>query len=601
MFIRQFFQTQNGRRNAYWALVESYRTPRGPRQRVVAWLGKLDEAGRLGMRAAAEQANDPHSSAKPCSSEAQLQFDFDREGGGTETPPTEPRWVEVNANAVRVENLKQFGGPWLALELIRRLQLDTFLERVLPQGRERVPWSLSALILVVARLLEPSSELHTAEQWYPKTALAELLGVPIERVDDNRLYRTLDHLLPHKRELEIHLKQRLGELFNLEYDLLLYDVTSTYFEGQAEANPLAQRGYSRDKRSDCKQVCIGLVVSRCGMPLGYEVFAGNTADSTTVEHIVETMEGRYGKSDRIWVMDRGMVSEDNIAFLREGGRRYLVGTPKPMLKKFEQELLKEDWHQVREGLEVKLCAPPCDETQEVDSKDGEQEPEIFILCRSQDRFQKEDAIVRRFEKKIEDRLTRMQARCQRQHRDPAKVEREVGRVLGQNTRAAGLFDVRVETTKDGAAQLTWSKREAARNWATLSAGCYLLRTNVTDWSDEDLWRTYIQLTEAEAAFRIHKSDLSLRPIWHQKEDRVLAHILVCFLAYVLWKMLGQWCAKAGLGDEPRRVLAELSEIRQMDVVLPTREGREIRSRCISRPSDHQQILLDHLGVRLPKK
>ncbi len=601
MFIRQFFQTQNGRRNAYWALVESYRTPRGPRQRVVAWLGKLDEAGRLGMRAAAEQANDPHSSAMPCSSEAQLQFDFDRKEDEAETPPTEPRWVEVNANAVRVENLKQFGGPWLALELIRRLQLDTFLERVLPQGRERVPWSLSALILVVARLLEPSSELHTAEQWYPKTALPELLGVPIERVDDNRLYRTLDHLLPHKRELEIHLKQRLGELFDLEYDLLLYDVTSTYFEGQAEANPLAQRGHSRDKRSDCKQVCIGLVVSRCGMPLGYEVFAGNTADSTTVEHIVETMEGRYGKSDRIWVMDRGMVSEDNIAFLREGGRRYLVGTPKPMLKKFEQELLKEDWHQVREGLEVKLCAPPCDETQEVDSKDGEQEPEIFILCRSQDRFQKEDAIVRRFEKKIEDRLTRMQARCQRQRRDSAKVEREVGRVLGQNTRAAGLFDVRVETMKDGSAQLTWSKREAARDWATLSAGCYLLRTNVTDWSDEDLWRTYIQLTEAEAAFRIHKSDLSLRPIWHQKQDRVLAHILVCFLAYVLWKMLAQWCAKAGLGDEPRRVLAELSEIRQMDVVLPTREGLEIRSRCISRPSDHQQILLDHLGVHLPKK
>ena len=601
MFIRQFFQTQNGRRNAYWALVESYRTPRGPRQRVVAWLGKLDEAGRLGMRAAAEQSEDPGSSAKRGSDEAQLQFDFDREGGETETPPTEPRWVEVNVNAVRVENLKQFGGPWLALELIRRLQLDTFLERVLPRGRERVPWSLSALILVIARLLEPASELHTAEQWYPKTSLPGLLGVPIERVDDNRLYRTLDQLLPHKRELEIHLKQRLGELFDLEYDLLLYDVTSTYFEGQADANPLAQRGYSRNKRSDCKQVCIGLVVSRCGMPLGYEVFAGNTADSTTVEQIVETMESRYGKSERIWVMDRGMVSEDNIAFLQDGGRRYLVGTPKSMLKKFEQELLKDDWHQVREGLEVKLCSRPCDEREDADSKEEEQEAEIFILCRSQDRFQKEDAIVRRFEKKIEERLTRMQARCQRQRRDPAKVEREVGRVLGQNTRAAGLFDVRVERTNDGAARLTWSKREAARDWATLSAGCYLLRTNVTDWSDEDLWRTYIQLTEAEAAFRIHKSDLSLRPIWHQKSDRVLAHILVCFLAYVLWKMLAQWCAKAGLGDEPRRVLAELSEIRQMDVVLPTREGCEIRSRCISRPSDHQQILLDHLGVRLPKK
>jgi transposase len=599
MFIRQFFQTQNGRRNAYWALVESYRTASGPRQRIVAWLGKLDEAGRLGVQVAAEHTNDPHAStATPCGP-AQLELAFDEEGND---PSVEPRFVEVDVHAVRVENLKQFGGPWLALELVRRLRLDTFLERVLPQGREQVPWSLSALILVVARLLDPSSELYTAEQWYPKTALPELLGVPVEHVDDNRLYRTLDQLLPHKAALETHLKQRLGELFGLEYDLLLYDVTSTYFEGEAKANPLAQRGYSRDNRGDCKQVCIGLVVSRCGMPLGYEVFAGNTADSTTVEHIVETMEARYGKSDRIWVMDRGMVSEDKIAFLRKGQRRYLVGTPKPMLKRFEQELLKDDWHQIREGLEVKLCAWPGDlDAEETDAEVGQEDPEIFILCRSQDRFQKEDAIVRRFEQKIEARLTRMQTRCERQRRDVAKVERDVGRVLGQNTRAARLFDVRVERTETGGARLSWTKREAVRDWATLSTGCYLLRTNVTDWSDEDLWKTYIQLTEAEAAFRIHKSDLSLRPIWHQKQDRVLAHILVCFLAYVLWKMLAQWCAKAGLGHEPRRVLSELSELRQMDVVLPTREGVEIRTRCISRPSDHQQILLDHLGLRLPKK
>jgi transposase len=600
MFIRQFFQTLNGRRNAYWALVESYRTASGPRQRVVAWLGKLDEVGRLGVRTAAELAEDPKASTP--TRDDQLRLEFETGLDQADDPPVEPRWVEVNANAVRVEHLKQFGGPWLALELIRRLQLDSFFERVLPQGREQVPWSLSALILVVARLLEPSSELYTAEQWYPKTALPELLGVPVEHVDDNRLYRTLDQVLPLKQALETHLKNRLGELFDLEYDLLLYDVTSTYFEGEANANPLAQRGYSRDNRSDCKQVCIGLVVSRCGMPLGYEVFAGNTADSTTVEHIVETMERRYGKSDRIWVMDRGMVSEEKIAFLRKGGRRYLVGTPKPMLKRFEQEILKDDWHQVRDGLEVKLCAWPGDEeAEEPDAKDGEEDPEIFILCRSQDRFQKEDAIVRRFEQKIEARLTRMQARCERQRRDVAKVEREVGRVLGQNTRAARLFDVRVERTAEGGARLSWSKREAVRDWATLSAGCYLLRTNVTDWSDEDLWKTYIQLTEAEAAFRIHKSDLSLRPIWHQKQDRVLAHILVCFLAYVLWKTLAQWCAKAGLGDEPRRVLSELCEIRQMDVVLPTREGIEIRTRCVSRPSDHQQILLDRLGLRLPKK
>lgn len=599
MYIRQYFKTRNGERQAYWALVESYRGESGPRQRVVAWLGKLDEAGRLGVQQAAVG-----SSGTPSSEKQSLLFD-------DETGETEPRWVEVNTSAVRVENCRQFGGPWLALELIRRLKLDEFLARVIPEGRERVPWSLSSLVLVIGRLLDPSSELHTSEQWYPKTALPELLGVPACRVDDNRLYRTLDQLLPHKAALEAHLKNRLGELFDLEYDLLLYDVTSTFFEGQARFD-LAQRGYSRDQRSDCKQVCIGLVVSRCGMPLGYEVFAGNTADVTTVKQIVTTMEDRYGKSDRIWVMDRGMVSEANLQFLREGGRRYIVGTPKSLLKKFEQQLLSQDWHKLREGLEVKLCVVPHDTDDEEDSADTESAedtektshtdtPEIFILCRSQDRWQKEDAILRRFEQKIEARLKSMAARCEKQKRQPAKVEREVGRLLGQNTRAARLFEVTVESTEDGRARVKWSKVADRRDWATLSAGCYLLRTNVRDWSDEELWKAYIQLTEAEAAFRIHKSDLSLRPIWHQKEDRVLAHILVCFLSYVLWKTLGQLCQVAGLGHEPRRVLSELSEIRLVDVVLPTRDGLEIRTRCVSRPTDHQQILLEKLQLRLPSK
>lgn len=598
MFIRPYYKRVHGKRQAYWALIESYRTERGPRNRVVAWLGKLDEAGRLGVQQAAAENSDSTSPERQG-----VLFD-------EEVEEIEPRWVEVNASAVRVENCRQFGGPWLALELIRRLKLDEFLTRVMPIGRETIPWSLSSLVLVIGRLLDPSSELHTAEHWYPKTALPELLGVPVHQVDDNRLYRALDELLPHKAALEEHLKNRLGELFDLEYDLLLYDVTSTFFEGQAEF-PMAQRGYSRDQRGDCKQVCIGLVVSRCGMPLGYEVFAGNTADVTTVKHIVATMENRYGKSDRIWVMDRGMVSEANLKFLREGNRRYIVGTPKSLLKQVEQQLLSEGWHKIREGLEVKLCAVPHDAGADEDSEEGEEEeapdiantvpsPETFILCRSQDRWQKEEAIVRRFEQKIEDRLKSMATRCEKQKRQPMKVEREVGRLLGQNTRAAKLFDVTVGAI-DGRARLTWKKVERLRDWTTLSAGCYLLRTNVADWSDEELWKAYIQLTEAEAAFRIHKSDLSLRPIWHQKEDRVLAHILVCFLSYVLWKTLSQLCEAAGLGNEPRRVLTELSEIRLMDVILPTREGLEIRKRCIGRPSDHQQILLDQLRWKLPAK
>ncbi len=599
MFIRQCFRKKDGKRHAYWSLVESYRTDAGPRQRVVAWLGKLDESGRLGVEQTARNASPTHKndSGMACC-EQQLSL-FDQADDDT---PVQPEWVEVDVSGVRVENCRQYGGPWLALEVVRKLQLDEFLKNVIPPGQEHVAWWRSALILVVARLCHPSSELFISEQWYPKSALPELLGVPVDRVDDNRLYRTLDQLLPYKEKLEIHLKNRMGELFDLEYDLLMYDITSTYFEGQANFD-LAQRGYSRDKRSDCKQVCIGLVVSRCGMPLGYEVFAGNTADVTTVEHIVETMEKRYGKSDRIWVMDRGMVSDNNIDFLWKGGRRYIVGTPKSMLKKFEAELLKDNWSTIRDGLEVKLCARPLDDdnVSEVDKDpDAARDKEMFILCRSRDRSEKEGAMVKRFELRIESRLVAMTERCKKQKREPMKVEREIGRLLGQNTRAAKLFDVTVEKTEDGNARIQWKKIESIRDWAELSDGCYLLRTNVTDWSDEELWKAYIQLTEAEAAFCIHKSDLKIRPIWHQKEDRVLAHIFVCFLAYVLWKTFGQMCQQAGIGDEPRRILEELSDLRMMDVILPTHSGIDIRKRCLSRPTDHQQILLNHLKLRLPK-
>ncbi len=529
---------------------------------------------------------------------------------GTETSPTtkqqslfeyeddlvEPRWVRVNTNAVRVENNRAFGGPWLATKLIELLQLDEFLKKHLPKGKEHIQWSLTSMILVIARLLEPSSELYISEQWYPKTALPDLLGVAAARVDDNRLYRGLDELLPHKEALEVHLKNRLGEMFDIEYDLLLYDVTSTYFEGQCKSNPMAQRGYSRDQRGDCKQICIALVVSRCGLPLGYEFFAGNTVDVTTVKTIVETMENRYGKSDRIWVMDRGMTSEDNLEFLRQENRRYIIGTNKSMLKKFEQELLKEDWTTIRDGIEVKVCNLPTQDDAPEPTSDVK---ETFILCRSRDRKEKDKAIVNRAADKIAKRLDAMKARCEKQSRDPKTVSREIGRLLGQNTRAAHLFDIKVNGDK--IAVIQWERIKPATDWHELSDGCYLLRSNVTDWTDEELWKAYIQLTEAESAFRIQKSDLSLRPIWHQKEDRVRSHILVCFLGYVLWKTLGQQCHKAGLGDEPRRVLSELSEIRLVDVVLPTETGHEIRTSCVTRPTEHQKILLEKLGLRLPSR
>jgi len=566
MFIRPCYRKKNGKRHAYWALVESYRTERGPRQRVVAYLGQLDEKGRLGVKEAAK--------GRPAHRQKQL---FEE---------VEPQWVEVDAARVRVENRRDFGGPWLALEMVRRLGLKDFLNATIPKGQEEIPWSAMALVLVVSRLCNPSSELHIAEHFYGQTAMAELLGVPACKVNEQRLYRGLDVVLPHKEALEILLKNNLGEMFQIEYDLLLYDVTSTYFEGEAKGNPRAQRGYSRDHRPDCKQVCIALVVSKCGMPIDYEVFAGNRTDVTTLKEIVETMEKRYGKADRIWVGDRGMMSKKNIEFLKQDKRRYIVGTPKSALKKFEQELLREDWQSIRDGLEVKLCR----------SSDGE---ETFILCRSRDRREKEKAMHERFEKRIEEELKKIEASCGKKKCNPVKIATRVGKLMGRNSRAAGLFDVDVRTEPDGRAKVVWRKTEAWRDWAELSEGCYLLRSNVTDWSAEDLWKAYIQLTEAEAAFRIYKSDLRIRPIWHQKDERVLAHILVCFLAYVLWKMLGELCRAASLGSEPRRVLAELGKITVVDVVLPTRSGVEIRRRCVTRPNDHQAILLQRLGLQLP--
>jgi transposase len=387
--------------------------------------------------------------------------------------------------------------------------------------------------------------------------------------------------------LETYLTEKMGDLFGIEYDILLYDVTSTYFEGGAKLNEQAKLGYSRDHRPDCRQVCIALVVSRSGIPLGYEVFDGSRTDVTTVKEIVEMIEGRYGAADRIWVMDRGMISEDNLEFLKENGRRYILGTPKATLKKFEQELLSKDWQTIHEGLEVRLCPSP----------DG---AETFILCRSEQRREKEKAIHSRFEKRIEAGLTSLADSCLKKKHLPGTVERQVGRLLGANSRAQSLFKVVVNKNEDGSAFIEWEKLKAWQEWAQLSEGCYLLRSNVKDWSAKDLWEAYIQLTQAEAAFRIQKSDLHIRPIWHQKKERVHAHILVCFLAYVLWKTLAQLCSRAGLGDEPRKVLDEIKTIMMVDVVIPTIQGPVIRKRCIAKPEKHQALLLQMMKLTLPE-
>ena len=566
MYLRRCYRQKDGKRHGYWALVESYRTSRGPRQRVVAYLGEMDAAGRLGL----------HQQAAGPAAVAQRRLFGD----------VEPQWVEIDLKRIAVERKRAFGGPWLGLQLCRRVGLVDFIERTLATGKEEIPWPLMAQILILARLCNPSSELHIGEHFYESSALSDLLGVAAEKVNEDRLYRALDQLLPHKEALEKHLKNRLGELFELDYDLLLYDVTSTYFEGEAKQIPLAQRGYSRDHRPDCKQVNIALVVSREGIPLGYQLFAGNRNDVTTLEEIVDRIERLYGKANRIWVMDRGMISEENVRYLKEAGRRYIVGTPKGMLKRFERELLAQDWHQVHTGLEVRLCPAPGGE-------------ELFVLCRSAHRKEKEQAIHERFEKRIEEGLEKIAVSCRKRKQEPVVVAQRVGRLLGQNSRAAGAFQVQIVPDANGLAKFSWKKVDRWRQWARLSEGCYLLRSNVMEWSPEELWRVYIQLTEAEAAFHIQKSDLQLRPIWHKKAVRVEAHILVCFLAYVLWKTLAQLCQRAGLGNEPRKVFQELAEVTLVDVLLPTRSGVTIRKRCVSRPTEHQAILLQRLGLQLP--
>jgi len=578
VYLRHSTVRKDGKTHVYWRLVRSIRRNGKVIQHTVVQLGELDAEGRARAKALAQEISGGSAQA-----------------GLFEAVDPVQQNIPVQLNRVRLERGRSFGNVWLGWTLWHALRLNTVCEELLSEGRGEVSWSQMAAILVLARLCEPSSELHIAEHWFRHTALEDLLGIEAAKVNDDRLYRALDKLLPHKGAIEKHLVKRLGELFSLDYDLLLYDVTSTYFEGLAETNILAARGHSRDHRHDCKQVCIALVVTREGMPLGYEIFAGNRTDVTTVEEIVETMEERYGLAQRVWVMDRGMASEENVAWLEQTGRRFLIGTPKSDLKKWSRQIAEQrDWQKVREGVEAKLCTGP----------EGR---EMFLLCRSVERREKEKAIHERFATRIEAALERMARRIAKARRplDRGVIERQIGRLLERNSRAAARYQIHLEQepTAGSGLRLVWTVKPEWDEWARHSEGCYVLRTNVTDWTAEDLWRTYIQLTEAEAAFRIQKSELSLRPVWHQKTDRVKAHIFVCFLAYVLWKTLEGWQRRAGLGSSPRTVLDELSTIQSTDVVLPLADGsnREIRIRCVVRPDKSQGMLLDRLGLRLPER
>ncbi len=510
MFLKRLERRHGRQTHTYWALVESIRAAKGSRHRVVAYLGDLGKRERNGWAQLGRRL-DKKDRPQPS------LFDPPRHP----EPDDDVEWVRIKG--VRLERPRDFGDVWLALGLWRLLGLDALLSRVMPAGREEVPWPTVAAILTLARLCEPSSELHIEDTWYRRTALEDLLGVPVEQVHTDRLYAGLDQLLPHKQTIEKHLKERLGDLFDLKYDLLLYDITSTYFEGQALGNPMAQRGHSRDSRPDCKQICIGLAVTTDGIPLGYEVFNGNTGDSTTVETIVTAMEATYGQAGRVWVMDRGMVSEKNLNFLRGRTAACLVGTPKAMLKQFEQHLITKDWHEVQAGVEVKLIPGPAGD-------------KTFILARSADRREKEKAMHQRFLDRMEAGMKRLAASAESGRlRDAGLAHERLGRLRKRYWRGACAFDVRIAPLDkpEGKARLsiTWTRHLRWNEWAELSEGCSLLRTNWAETDPARLWKWYIQLTEVEWAFRIHKDELEIRPIWHQKSERVQARILVCFLAY----------------------------------------------------------------------
>jgi transposase len=588
MFLRRYQRRKNGKPHTYWALAESHRTAKGSRQKIVAYLGELtsdeqDGWAKLGA----------HLDGKPQRRPERSLFDPPKQDTPRDDEP-----LLVKLSSIRLERTRDFGDVWLAWGLWRMLGLDSLLEELLEPGRETVSWSAMAAILTIARFCEPSSELHIADTWYRRTALEELLDVVPEQVHTDRLYKALDQLLPHKEALEKHLRERLGELFELQCDLLLYDVTSTYFEGELAGCPLAKRGYSRDSRPDRPQVCIGLVVTEEGFPLGYEVFAGNTHDSQTVQTMIEALEKKYGSLHRVWVMDRGMVSEANLKFLRERGGHYIVGTPKAMLHQFEQHLAEKNWSQAQAGVEVKLVPSP----------EGD---ETFLLARSADRRAKELAMHDRFTARLEAGLKKMQAGVEAGRlKDEAAAGQRLGRLLQQNWRASHAFDVTIRKLDAPRGrqrlEITWQRNQKFADWSQLADGCYLLRSNLTGVDAATLWKRYIQLTEVEWAFRIAKDELVIRPIWHQKEDRVKAHILVCFLAYVLWKTLAGWMRGAGLGDAPRTVIEDLAKLKSGDVTLRARASaaapeRRITLRCVTEPDEAQAILLHRLGLTPPRR
>lgn len=577
MFLRSHKRIKDGKEHRYFTVVESRRLQSGRvvQQRVL-YLGEINDSQQAAWRETLQVFDEQRQEYRTLS-----LFPEDRE-----VPAEAIDSVQVKLSGMQLRRARPYGNCWLGCELWRQLELDRFWKQKLPPGREQVAWGQVLELLVVNRLIDPGSEFRIHRQWFDQSAMDVLLGVDFAVADKDRLYRCLDRILEHKQDLFVHLQQRWKDLFDAQFDVLLYDLTSTYVEGQAESNPKARYGYSRDGRPDCKQVVIALVVTPAGFPLAYEVMNGNTSDKTTLREFLEKIEKVYGKARRVWLMDRGIPSEALLAEMRDPAREmfYLVGTPRAKVKQYEKQWLDLPWHKVRDSVKVKLFA---------------QDGELYVLARSEGRQAKEMAMRRKKLARLLRKLRALRRSCPK--RDQLLMR--LGAARTEAGRAFGFLKINLPTARQTVTRTTFTFQldKTKLQEAQLRDGHYLLRTNLVAEDPAQLWELYMQLTQIEAAFKCLKSDLGIRPIYHQLEHRVEAHILVAFLAYCLTITLKQRLRAQAAGLTPRAVLETLAAIQMLDVHFPTTDGRSLLMPRYTEPGAQQALLLHQLHLTLPKQ
>jgi len=572
MFLRCTRRVKDGKVHEYWNLVENRRLADGRvAQRQVLYLGEINANQREAWRKTIEVHE--HGTRR--------QVALFPAGS---MPADDVDAIGVRLSELRVEHPRQWGACWLALELWQQLELDSFWRSRLRPSREGTPWLKVLKTLVAYRLIDPGSEWRLHRQWFDASAMADLLDSDFALAEKNTLYRCLDKLVAHKDELFKFLKRRWGELFGAKFDVLLYDLTSTYFESDVERSEadLRQYGYSRDKRGDCRQVVIALIVTPEGFPLSYEVLAGNTADSTTLGDFLDRIERRYGRANRIWVMDRGIPTEESLAKMRAMGASYLVGTPKGRLTRLEQAFLGQPWALVREGVQVKRLAT---------------EEDVYVLAQSNARIDKERGMRRRRLRRYVDRLQALQG--QALTRDQLLMK--LGAARHEAGRAAQLVQVTTPKASAKTASLEFRLDRNKLRQVRRREGRYLLRTNLSAGAPEQLWTFYVQLTEVEQAFKELKNDLAVRPIFHRNEDRIEAHIFVAFLAYCLQVTLKANLRPLAGGITPREVLTKFKTMQMVDVCIPTTDGRELVLSRYTQPKVEHRVLLQRLQLRLPEQ